>query len=593
MSDAPTILDTAKIDGDLDGVWEPVLPERHKAAKTADPVKLTVQKRAEAKAQEAFPLAWWFSSTTESEVSPWWSPARDLDLRAFWMKEGNDILAGAVSSMVKKFKAMSWEIEGPESVVKHFQEVLAQAEYGQGWGYFLSKLLTDYCTQDKGAFFEVIGEGKPDKPLEARAIGVANLDASLCQLTGDPTYPVLYWNVKDGLPHKLHTTRVVHLVDMPSPNENMLGVGFSAVSRVIASSQILLMLSQYKKEKLSDLPPAGLLTLSNIMPRQWEDQKAEYKRERRKLGQELWANVMTLFSLDPAQPASANLTSFASLPDAFNEREATDLYINIVALAFGVDVREFWPLSAGSLGTATETLVMHQKAKGKGVGEIISSVERAVNWAVLPKTCTFAFAFTDDDEDMASSQLLQIKTGTIMSMWTAGQDPAGGPAVVSREEVRQMLADNVSYFNESFLEEDVTDEQQATDTEAEESVDGETATDIEQDVPTRPKPAKTETTTPDETLEEEKAYGKKVVLDSQGRKVIRDRPKLRRTKPWIEEPVSGKQGEPVVPKGKPLPPWKGDIPITDEDIDKAISEWNEDVPAAAGLLEAMIEEPHG
>jgi len=99
---------------------------------------------------------------------------------------------------------------------------------------------------------------------------------------------------------------------------------------------VLIKIAKYKNEKLDDLPEAGLLILNNVLPQAFEDNKANYARERRRLGQEIWTNVMTLFSLDPAQPASAELISFSNLPDHFDEIASVDLYAKIVALAFGV-----------------------------------------------------------------------------------------------------------------------------------------------------------------------------------------------------------------------------------------------------------------
>jgi hypothetical protein len=239
----------------------------------------------------------------------------------------------------------------------------------------------------------------------------------------------------------------------------MYNTGFCSVSRVVGSSEILLKINKYKNEKLDDLPEAGLLLFNNVLPERWNDAKADYARETRRLGQDHWRNIMTMFGLDPAQPASAELISFANLPEAFNELQSTNIYINILALAFGVDVREFWPISSGALGTATESEVMHQKARGKGVGEIISMIERAINWHILPDSATFAFDFKDDQEDLLSADIDEKRTSTIMSM----SRPEGMP--VSHFEIRQMLADNVSYFKDDFLEFDATEEEGATDTE--------------------------------------------------------------------------------------------------------------------------------
>lgn len=424
--------------------------------------ELSVQQRASDIKGNFLSGQFWFGGPSE-EVPVWWSEQRELFLGEFWQKPGNDILQGAISSMVKKFKSMTWILEGPERVANRYQPVIAESEFGKGWSTLLTKTLTDYFTHDKGAFWELIGEGDPNGSIVGQVLGIAHLDSSLCQLTGDPTYPVIFNNTKTGLSHKLHTTRVVHLVDMESPNERMNGVGWCATSRVIASSSVLLKLARYKNEKLSDLPPAGMLLLNNIMPAQWEDTNSNYKRERRRLGQELWTNMLVLMGLDPAQPVTAEFLSFATLPDQFNELEATNIYVNIVALAFGIDVREFWPMSQGALGTGKESEVQAQKAKGKGIGDIISTLERAINWKVLPPTVTFRFDFQDDEQDLTAANINKEKTNTIMSMWLPSN--TGELPPVTREEIRQMLADNVAYFKEEFLLVDITDDVEVDDVE--------------------------------------------------------------------------------------------------------------------------------
>ncbi len=441
----------------------------------SDLADLSIQQRA-ANSGNSLPNNFWFVDKRLDnrlvDIPPWWSRGRDFALRAFALQENNDILQGAVSSMTKKFTSMNWAIEGPQRVVNRYQKLLNQSEFGQGWNVLLSKTLQDYLGQDKGGFWELIGDGDPDGEIVGPVLGIAHLDSSQCQLTGDLEFPVIFWNSKDDKGRKLHTTRVVHMVDMPSPIENMYNVGFCAISRVIGSSKILLKINQYKNEKLDDLPEAGLLLLSNVLPEQWNDARADYSRERRNLNQERWANVMTMFSLDPTTPASADFTSFANLPDAFNELETTNIYINILALAFGVDAREFWPLSGGSLGTATESEIQHQKARGKGVGDIIGMLERVINWYILPDSATFFFDFKNDEEDLLKAEINDKKSRTIMDMWQPGDPIKGIPTPVTALEIRQMLADNVDYFDENFLEVDITPETEATDMEIAKSFGG-------------------------------------------------------------------------------------------------------------------------
>ena len=45
------------------------------------------------------------------------------------------------------------------------------------------------------------------------------------------------------------------------------------------------------------LPEAGLLLFNNLLPQRWEDAKAEHARERRRLNQELWSNILVMFGL--------------------------------------------------------------------------------------------------------------------------------------------------------------------------------------------------------------------------------------------------------------------------------------------------------
>lgn len=451
---------------------EIILPSSYylrQGRKQANPLTdLSFQRRAET-ANTSGVYSWWFARYDDgSEISPYWSEQRDRDLREFWLREGNDILQGAVSSMVKWGSTLPWVVEGPDRVVRRYQSVLSESEFGQGWQSLIPKVLTDYYTQDKGATIEVIGAGNPDGPIEGPVVGLAHLDAQFVQPTGDADYPILYLNTKDGKPHRIHYSRCIRIVDMPSPNELLCGVGFCAVSRVIASSQILLKLARYKNEKLSDMPEAGLLILNNLMPKQWADAKAQHQRERRKLGQEIWSNIMTLFSIDPAQPATATLTSFANLPEGFDELVSTNLYVNIVALAFGVDPREFWPVSGGPLGTARESETMANKAKGKGKGDIISNIERAINWRVLPESVSFRFDAQDDEEDKLKAEINDLKTKSILSMWKPESIGQGAELPVTALEIRQMLADNVpDYFKKEFLEVQISDEEELTDTERE------------------------------------------------------------------------------------------------------------------------------
>lgn len=435
-----------------------------------DPKELTVQVRPKVEDTGSLGMTFMFGSKAEDEFSmpEWWSESRDIELYRFSRLPGNDILQGAISSMIKKFKAMNWVLEGPERLVRPYQQILAQAEFGKGWGNALGKSLERYWTTDKGGFWELMGEGDITGPITGPIQGVAYLDGRYCQLTGDPEYPVIFNNAKTKKAHALHTTRVIHFVDQPSPIVEMNDIGFCAVSRVVSASSVLLRLSKYKNEKLSDLPEAGMMIMSNINRQQFDDIRAEYELDRQRMGQQYWRGIMTLFGLDPSQPADAKFIDFSKLPDAFDESRWIEIYINIVSLAFGVDSREFWPVSTGQFGNVMETNIQHLKAKGKAIGELISYIEREINWKILPKAVNFRFDFKDDEEDLSRAQINRAKIESIMHMWRVPEKYATEMGIrppVTRDEIRQMLADNVQYFNEDFLDVDLVEEIQLTDLE--------------------------------------------------------------------------------------------------------------------------------
>lgn len=279
--------------------------------------------------------------------SPWWSQQREYELEYFFHSPGNDILQSAFSSFMDKFKAMNYTITGPESLARQCMSMMVEADFGKGLSELLGKTTQTFLISDKGAFWGIIGTGDPAGSPE-EVLGFAYLDNQYAILTGDVEYPVIYTRTKDGKPRWIHRDRIYHFVSMPSPNTRMNNTGFCALSRITQASSIMLKLAKYKDEKLSDLPEAGLLIFNNVLPAKWDDRIAEYDTIRSQKGQEYWKNLITLFGLDPTQPATANFISFANLPDAFNELQQTEIYINLVALSLGISPNELWSLSTGT-----------------------------------------------------------------------------------------------------------------------------------------------------------------------------------------------------------------------------------------------------
>jgi len=236
----------------------------------------------------------------------WWSPTRDSWLRDFWHTA--PFLPGVVYSICGRNAAFRFEFTGPEKQVQYAKDLCAQADLGAGWQPFVVKISQDLLTQDNGAFIEVIRPARVRtskgllpavKALDADGgmawfaawrgqlisidqeeykieddpadlpLGIAHLDAGRCTRTGDLDHPVKYQDRK-GRWHKLAWWQVITLEDMPSPIEDMNGVGLclhrdSTVLMANGKTKRVIDLVRSKsRENVTTIGPDGQLTTGAI-----------------------------------------------------------------------------------------------------------------------------------------------------------------------------------------------------------------------------------------------------------------------------------------------------------------------------------------
>lgn len=360
-----------------------------------------------------------WSITAEMDMPPsYWSRNRDEWLVDWIKRFGNDMLAGAHSKLVAKVAATGWYVEGPLSLAMFYRDMLLnKIGWGAGWQHESSKWMDAFLSRDFGGGLERFRSSAGDR--SGPALGFAHLDESKCYPTGVPEWPVIYYNEVRG-PIPLHRSQVILAVDMPEPRDIYRGVGFCSVSRTLATSAIMQMLVKYKQQALSDLPPAALLFLSNMTRTQWEDVQDRYDARQYNKGNTVWRDLMVAFGLDPAYPVTAELMEFAKLWEHFDDRTAHDLAIFSFALGYRVDAREYWPVSSGQLGTATETEIMDRKAKASGEGVMFHKMEHGLNSPEsLPESCTFRFDYRDDEEDMRAAEIRSIHIQNVRRLWEA------------------------------------------------------------------------------------------------------------------------------------------------------------------------------
>lgn len=402
---------------------------------------------------------------------------RDRWLRDYYRHEYSTIVQGALSGLIKKVTSAPWEIAGeltlswlaqettPVSVeqpngsllqklatierrevterrgVDHYQEVLQESQFSDGWKSFLSRVLLDYLTQDFGAAIEIIGPGEPDAPLTGAVTGLAHLDSGRCYATGNPVYPVVYYSFITNTIHKMHSSRIVRLVDMPDGDERYLGYGLCALSRAIAIVHREVLMGRYIEQKLDDKPPPGIMYLPGTNEGTWRDIWASYTRQQDQDVKPEWGRTLFIHQVDPNATAKPESIPFAIAPDKFDWVAYTNLHINALALALGVDKQELWELTGGGIGTGAQSQIMHAKSQGKAFGDILAMIERAINTRVLPAAMEFSFRPRDTERETADGEMNKRYIEIAQAM-------NGMQGVFQPNEIRKMLADSSEMFRE-------------------------------------------------------------------------------------------------------------------------------------------------
>lgn len=381
----------------------------------------SVQGRAQADPNSLFPDATInpisfftinLAANKDSGIPPWsyYPRVRDSILRTLSKQE--PIMSGALYTFTSRIKSLRWNVNGGRNSKKYYQRLFAEADGGKGLGEMISKVVTDIQSQDNGAFIELVGAGRVDKPLVGRVTEIWHLDSAQCWRTFDPEFPVIYQNPRDNTFKRLHKTRVIMLSSFPQPDERGRSVGYCAVSRAFRMMQTMRNIQTYKDEKVSGRFKRAIIYGNGLTPKSFEQavDRSEQVTENRQFT--VYNEIPVMLSMLPDM--KLNMLDLASLPDGFDWEKEVNLYVYILALCFATDAREFWPATASG-ATKADATVQHMKAQGKGIGDIIKMIETAFNWQVMPSNgeASFEYDYTDDEQDKVKAELDGIKAANI------------------------------------------------------------------------------------------------------------------------------------------------------------------------------------
>ncbi len=401
----------------------------------------SVQVLPDAQRDGGAPAFFW--ETARGPILPaWGTRERERALRVWYRNQYNTLIQGAFAGLTKRWAATPWEISGPRRATKTFQDMFRAADFGRGWSSFVQKMALDFLRQDGGAYVEVIAPGNPMKAPTGPVMALANLDSLRCMPTGDPEYPVVYYN-RQGAMHLLHRARVIHLVDMPDSDERNPGYGLSALSRAIAIAERQALMAQYVRQRLDDKPLPGLNIISGVTKNQLDDAFRNYRRTQDTDGEQVFGRAMWMNNLQPDQPVQVESVQFSSAPDNFDYATYTEIDVNELALAIGVDKQELWELGGGDLGSGAQSKVLHAKSQGKMFGAFLVELERRLN-DVLPEACEFTFKVQDPYEAVERAQSAQVWAGVIAALGDK----------LTPDEARLLLANQIEAVKDAITDAD-------------------------------------------------------------------------------------------------------------------------------------------
>ena len=440
----------------------------------------------------------WIGQVADSFI-PWGqSPKqRDQQLRTFMATE--PLFMSALGSVAARNAGFSWKLSGPEESVGAAQDMLVKSNFGGGWQQLMVQITLDLCTQDNGAFIELIRARDSET---AEVVNIAHLDARRCWPTGDPEIPVLY-NDRIGAWHALKWYQVVQLLEIPAPVE-LANVGplfklqYCVLSRLLRAAQIMRDVEVYHQEKVAGRHENEVVLVKGVTAEKVQNAITINRSVADSEGYQRFIRSPIVGSSDPEADVGHDVIQLAKLPEGFSYSEWLKTYIEQLALAFNVDYQDFAPLPGGNLGSSAQSQILHMKSRGKGPALFMKLIAYVMNFmGVLPNNVTFEWDEQDVDEDKELAALAQTRAAERAARIASGEIDvpvaqqralAAGDLTQEEYDGLQQRAEENKKAQEAFIQASAQAEQAKIEAEA-------TAN---QNAPTPKGPAASRTTAEDE-----------------------------------------------------------------------------------------------
>ncbi|HRA66252.1 MAG TPA: 2'-5' RNA ligase family protein [Caldilinea sp.] len=372
----------------------------------------------------------------------WYTRSGDMVLASTVASE--DKWANAVSIAATKCASLEYDIEGDVPLRRNrMHEVLTAVDGMQGWAPFIAKQMQDFLCTNNGQFIEIV---RATKSIGSRTIGLLHLDSSRCYRTGDPEIPVIYMD-RLGRLHEMRAHQVIAIADMPTARLTFNGVGFCAAQRVYRTIYRMAAIEQYIAEKVTGRRPLKVTLVNGITQKQLETMFASADQEASAKG--LTSYMGAAVSAVPTdEDISTVEIELSGLPDNFDlEKERSNANLTY-ANTIGLDIQDLQPGAiGGSLGSSTQSQVLDNKAKGKGLSYWRKAFTEQLNLKVLPDSTVFMFIEKDYRDEKARAEAANARQDLRSKMI--------GDTMIDAQQALQMAVDDGD-APRSFISQDTT-----------------------------------------------------------------------------------------------------------------------------------------
>lgn len=401
----------------------------------------------------------WLLGAKPNELTEWWTPRRDLELRRYSRASlPSSILYGRITEI----KNLGWTLvtddKDQEANLDKYYAMFEEAQLQEGFRTFLELYVRDRHTQDNGGFVELIATGDPRQmkvpfyredtqgrkvPIETdvwakppitkeQIVGFAAMDAANCWRTFNTEYPVVYRNPFDGHLHILHKSRVVARAQFRDTLERSRGLGLCSMSRAYDALELARVNNRYVFEMMSGTQPR-LAIARGIQAKAIDQALQDGNLQATNKGVYYYRG--TAFVQGDTMPDIADAIQFYDLnhtPDGWDRDTELTLALYMVAMAFGTEPRDLgWPATQTG-ATKADAESMDVRNQGRGRADEISDIEEWMSSRLLPKGIRLEFDTTDTNEEHRKAEISRLRADARSIQVMTGE--------IDRGEAREMAA---------------------------------------------------------------------------------------------------------------------------------------------------------